>query len=38
MVTVQDIMTDPIFEGFRIIAGKRGLYNKVSGTAIFDWE
>ena len=38
MVTVQEIMTDPIFKGFRIVAGRRGLYNEVSGTGIFDWE
>ena len=38
MVTVRDIMTDAIFDGFRIVAGRRGIYNTVTGTAIFDWE
>lgn len=38
MATVQEIMTDPVFEGFRIVAGRRGMYNNVSGTGIFDWE
>ncbi|NLD20085.1 MAG: hypothetical protein GX663_07565 [Clostridiales bacterium] len=38
MITVQDIMADPVFEGFRIVAGRKGLYNKVMGTGIFDWE
>ena len=38
MATVQEIMTDPVFEGFRIVAGRRGMYNNVSGTGVFDWE
>lgn len=38
MITVQDIMSDPVFEGFRIVAGRKGLYNEVLGTGIFDWE
>lgn len=38
MITVQDIMADPVFKGFRIVAGQKGLYNEVMGTGIFDWE
>ncbi|MCQ4636733.1 PucR family transcriptional regulator ligand-binding domain-containing protein [Anaerovorax odorimutans] len=38
MITVQDIMADPLFKGFRIVAGHKGLYNEVLGTGIFDWE
>ncbi|MGI6257126.1 MAG: PucR family transcriptional regulator [Anaerovoracaceae bacterium] len=38
MVTVQDLMADTIFDGFRLVAGRYGLSNEVSGTGIFDWE
>ena len=31
MITVQDIMADPLFKGFRIVAGHKGLYNEVLG-------
>ena len=38
MITVKNLLNDPLFEDFILIAGKNGLGNAVCGTGIFDWE
>lgn len=38
MITVFDIVTTPMFRDFRIVSGKRGMHNPVSGTGLLDWE
>ncbi|MBR0598032.1 PucR family transcriptional regulator [Sinanaerobacter chloroacetimidivorans] len=38
MLTVISLLSHPLFEKFQLVAGRSGLYNKVSGTGIFEWE
>ncbi|MCI5884860.1 MAG: PucR family transcriptional regulator ligand-binding domain-containing protein, partial [Clostridiales bacterium] len=38
MIRVRDVVSKPMFSGFRLISDESGLDNVVSGTGIFDWE
>ncbi len=38
MLTVMELLSFPLFRGFKLVSGYGGLYNQVSGTGIFDWE
>jgi len=38
MLTVMELLSMPLFRNFRLVSGYGGLYNRVSGTGIFEWE
>ena len=38
MLTVMELLSFPLFRGFRLVSGYGGLYNLVTGTGIFEWE
>lgn len=38
MITVIELLSLPVFSGFRLMSGQSGLYNAVTGTGIFEWE
>lgn len=38
MITVMDLLSQPIFSQFKLVSGRAGLHNVVSGTGIFEWE
>ena len=38
MLTVMEILSQPLFSGFRFLTDKSGLYNVISGVGIFEWE
>lgn len=38
MLTVMELLSFPLFRNFKLVSGYAGLYNKVSGTGIFEWE
>lgn len=38
MLTVMELLSFPLFRGFKLVSGYGGLYNPVSGTGIFEWE
>lgn len=38
MLTVMELISFPLFRNFRLASGYGGLYNKVTGTGIFEWE
>ena len=38
MLRVVDLLALPLFENFRLITNGDGLYNKVNGVGVLDWE
>ncbi len=38
MLTVMELLTFPLFRNFRLVSGYGGLYNRITGTGIFEWE
>lgn len=38
MITVNSLLSHPLFHNFQLISGRSGLSHEVTGTGIFEWE
>ena len=38
MIKVSDVLAHPVFSGFRVVCGEKGLNNTITNTGIFEWE
>ena len=38
MLTVMELLSNPLFHNFTLVSGRSGLNNEITGTGIFDWE